>query len=44
MTDKLAEQAEGFELMLRIREEEKVYMTTQMMLFEEEVKRKIAQK
>lgn len=44
MTDKLAEQAEGYELMLKAKDDEKISLLLQMNELEEEHKRKIAQK
>ena len=44
MTDKLSEQAEGFEMMLRIKEDEKLEMMIRMGEIEEEFKRRAAQK
>jgi hypothetical protein len=44
MTDKLSEQAEGFEMMLRIKEDEKLELMIRMGEIEEEFKRRAAQK
>lgn len=44
MADKLAEQAEGYDLMLKAKEDEKFSLLLQMNELEEEQKRKIAQK
>lgn len=44
MTDKLNEQAEGFEMMLKIKEEEKLELMIRMGEIEEEFKRRAAQK
>lgn len=44
MTDKLNEQAEGFEMMLKMKEEEKLELMIRMGEIEEEFKRRAAQK
>lgn len=44
MADKLSEQAEGFQLMLKIKEEEKMEMMIRMGEVQEEFKRRSAQK
>lgn len=44
MTDKLGEQAEGYDLLLKIREEEKISLLMQIADTEEENKRKLTQK
>ena len=44
MTDKLNEQAEGFEMMLKIKDDEKLELMIRMGEIEEEFKRRAAQK